>query len=120
MKIGCTMYFPPKKIAEYGHITLTSTGIDLSRKNKFFAFGFGLLGALLTPSKEFHSILWDEVNRIELKQYGLYKKACYVTLKDDKAYVFRMPKPEEAISLMNAEYKKSKETKITYNSLFRD
>jgi len=120
MRIPCTMYFPPKKIAEYGHITLTKIGIDLARKNKFFAFGFGALGAVLTPAKEFHSILWIEVDHIDMKKYGIYKKACYVTMKNDKDYVFRMPKIEESIALLKAEFKKSKEAKITYNSLFRD
>lgn len=120
MKIQCTMYLPPKKKVEYGHITVTNLGIDLARKNKFFALGFGALGALLTPAKDFHGFMWDEVASIEMKKYGISKKACYVTLKDEKEYIFRLPKPDENISLLKEEFKKSKEIKFTNHSVFRD
>ena len=43
--------FTKKRKNEFGHITLSYTGIDLAKKNKFFALGFGVLGALLTPAK---------------------------------------------------------------------
>jgi hypothetical protein len=118
MKMQCTMYLPPKKKIEYGHIKVTNLGIDLARKNKFFALGFGALGAILTPAKDFHSIAWDEVASIEMKKFGVSKKACYVTLKDEKEYVFRLPKPEASIALLQEEFKKAKESKI--NRAFLD
>ncbi|MDO9629581.1 MAG: hypothetical protein Q7I99_06745 [Acholeplasmataceae bacterium] len=120
MKIQCTMYLPPKKKIEYGYIKVTNLGVDLARKNKFFALGFGLLGAILTPAREFHGFMWAEVDRIEMKKYGVSKKACYVTLKDEKEYIFRLPKPDETISLLKEEFKKSKQTKVTNNSVFSD
>lgn len=120
MKIQCTMYLPPKKTVEYGHITVTSLGIDLARKNKFLALGFGALGALLAQARDFHGFMWDEVASIEMKKYGLAKKACYITLKNDKEYIFRLPKPDETIELLKKEFKKSKEIKLTNNSVFRD
>jgi hypothetical protein len=120
MKIQCTMYLPPKKKVEYGHILVTDLGIDLARKNKFFALGFGALGAILTQAKVFHGFMWDEVASIEMKKFGMAKKACYITLKDEKEYIFKLPKPDETISLLNQEFKKSKDVKVTSNSVFRD
>ena len=120
MRIQCTMYIPPKNRIEYGHITVTNLGIDLARKDKFFALWFGLLGALLTKAKDFDSILWTEVARIEMKKYRIFNKACYVTLKDEKEYIFRLPKPDETISSLREEFKRSKEPKVTSNSVFRD
>mgnify|MGYP001084200107 CR=1 FL=1 len=120
MKIQCTMYLPPKKRNEFGHITITSNGIDLARKNKFFALGFGALGAILTPAKEFDSIIWDDVASIEMKKFGISKKACYITLKDKSEYVFKLPKPDENIALLEKEFRKAQETKILSDSVFRD
>jgi hypothetical protein len=120
MKIQCTMYMPPKKRVEFGHIAVTDLGIDLARKNKFFALGFGALGAILTPARVFHGFTWHEVASIEMKKHGVSKKACYITLKDKKEYIFRLPKPDESISLLQKEFKKSKQIDFTSNSVFRD
>lgn len=114
------MFLPPKKKNEFGHITLSYTGIDLAKKNKFFALGFGVLGALLTPAKDFHSILWDEILSIEIKKYGITKKACYVTLKDGSEYIFKMATPDKNIPLLQEEFRKSKNVQTKNKSMFLD
>lgn len=83
MKIQCTMYLPSQNKYEFGHITVSNRGLILAKKNKFLAFGFGLLGALLTQAKDFHKFEWIEVSNVEMKKFKKKKKACSITLKDD-------------------------------------
>ncbi|MFK5884104.1 MAG: hypothetical protein QM489_07200 [Candidatus Izemoplasma sp.] len=108
MKLQCQIFLPPKKKHEIGYITFDNKGIVLAKKNKFFALGFGLLGAILTPAKVFHSFQWNEVSTIEMKKFGISKKACYVTLKDESEYIFKLPKPDQNIPLLQDQFEKSK------------
>ena len=120
MKLQCTMYVPPKNRVEYGFIDITDFGMDLAKKNKFFAFGFGALGAVLTPSKVFTKISWTQVSNIEMKKFGLSKKSIFVTLTDGSEYIFKLPRPDHSITLLEDALKKAKTTAVSEDSMFRD
>lgn len=119
MKIQCTMYLPSQNRNNFGHITVSNSGIILARKNKFLALGFGLLGALLTQAKDFHRLQWIEVSSIQMKKFKLNKRACYITLKDDNEYVFLLPKPDMNIPLLQEQFRQSQNRTVT-KSIFSD
>lgn len=120
MKLQCTIYVPPKNRVEYGFINITETGIDLAKKNKFFALGFGALGAVLTPAKVFTKISWHQVSNIEMRKFGMSKKTVFVILNDGSEYIFRLPKPDQSITLLEEPFNKSKTSIMSEDNLFKD
>ncbi len=111
MNYSCQMFVPPKAKYELGSIKLTQESIVLYKKNKFFAQGFGLLGALLTKEKEFDQIAWSDIQSIKMDKFKMNKKACYITLNNQDEYVFKLPKPEQSIENIKSVFQKYKESK---------
>lgn len=105
-----TQYFtPPKNSVKIGTLTVTETELILGKKNFLLATGFGALGAILAKSKEWKRIPFSDVLSIEMKKFKMNNKACYITVKDEGDFIFKLPKAEQTIAMLQEQLKKSKE-----------